>query len=115
KHEKETCTLKQQDGETEASGNADGSRFQLMKKAAMQAQGKERECAAITGAQLRARLHLLNRRPRSKVTHTSSKASLSRHGDPGPEAKVSLDCGPQENKELYSTGHQNISKRVAML
>lgn len=25
KHEKETCTLKQQDGETEASGNADGS------------------------------------------------------------------------------------------
>lgn len=60
-----------------------------MKKAAMQAQGKERECAASTGAQLRARLHLLNRRPRSKVTHTSSKASLSRHGDPGPEAKVS--------------------------
>uniref|UniRef100_A0A0D9R564 Uncharacterized protein n=1 Tax=Chlorocebus sabaeus TaxID=60711 RepID=A0A0D9R564_CHLSB len=105
-------TLKQQDGETEASGNVDGSRFQLMKKAAMQAQGKEREYAASTGAQLRARLHLLNPRPRSKVTHTSSKASLSRHGDPGP---VSLDCGPQENKELYSTGHQNISKRVAML
>ncbi|KAL4687876.1 hypothetical protein H8957_017877, partial [Semnopithecus entellus] len=104
-------TLKQQDGETEASGNADGSRFQLMKKAAMQAQGKDRECAASTGAQLQARLHLLNRRPRSKVTHTSSKASLSRHGKP----PLSLDCGPQENKELYSTGHQNISKRVAML
>ncbi|EAX09363.1 hCG401283, partial [Homo sapiens] len=104
-------TLKQRDGETEASGNVDDNRFQLMKKAAMQAQGKERECAASTGPQLRARLHLLNRRPRSEVTHTSSKASLSRHGKP----PLSLDCGPQENKELYSTGHQSMSKHVAML